>query len=346
MKRLILIIFTCISSFKSVAQIPQFAVVRPDGTTYICPTFDSAYNKSNNGDIIYLPGGVFSISNPINKSLHLFGAGSDEDSCVVTGPTIINTCTLGPNAGSGSIEGVKTTGGIVFDSPTTIANYSIKKCEIGGGIGFTTGTAAELITVINCFIGFKYTGAFTDYSIWGPGILNNSTFFNNRISNPLSYQITSLGNLFSNNIFFYYQQYISLQLFNGSTYQNNIFQISANTITNNSFFYNNINGYPTGSNNAVYNYVIESADLTFINPGNVYPPGICSYDKHFNYELKPTSLGKNTGTDGMDRGNYGGLFSWVNGSIPSNPHIYLKQVGTQTNNSGQLEIQFKIRANN
>ena len=57
MKKLVFILLTGILFVNDLnAQAPQFAVVRPDGTTYICPSWDSAYNKANNGDNIYLPG--------------------------------------------------------------------------------------------------------------------------------------------------------------------------------------------------------------------------------------------------------------------------------------------------
>ena len=50
---LLLIPFTAILAS---AQTPQFAIVKPDGTTFICPSWDSAYIKSLDGDVIYLPG--------------------------------------------------------------------------------------------------------------------------------------------------------------------------------------------------------------------------------------------------------------------------------------------------
>lgn len=72
------------------AQIPQIALVKPDGTTTVYTTFDAAYNDAADDDYIYMPGGTFSLTNPIMKRLHIYGAGAIQDSCNLTGITILN----------------------------------------------------------------------------------------------------------------------------------------------------------------------------------------------------------------------------------------------------------------
>lgn len=94
MKLTIFILATIMTFSFCIAQIPQFAVVRPNGTTYICPTIDSAYNKAINGDYIYLPGGNFNLTNPISKSLHIYGAGYNQDSSATTNITTFNSITI------------------------------------------------------------------------------------------------------------------------------------------------------------------------------------------------------------------------------------------------------------
>lgn len=345
MKRLTLlfVIFFYVTALVK-SQLPQFAVVKSNGTTFICPTLDSAYTLAANGDYIYLPGGTFNLSNSISKQIHLIGAGSDEDSTQVTGPTIFSSCTVAPNGSNGSIEGIKISGAINFDGVIPVSNYSVKRCYIGGGLGFSNGTIVENLSVFNCFIGSSSTGGSGFFSFFGTGVCNNSLFNSNVISSYIN--IGGSSNLFGNNLFILGQLFGSVQLFHGSTYQNNIFQNGMLVSSSSSIFYNNLNGSLTGSSNTVYSWLSEPTDSTFVNPGTINQYGWFVYDKHNNYRLRPSSLGKNTGTDGTDRGLFGGAFPWVDGSVPSNPHIYFKQVAPQTNSNGQLQIQFKVRTGN
>jgi len=335
------------------AQIPQFAVVRPDGTTYICPSFDSAYNKAVNGDNIYLPGGNFSLSNPISKSLHIFGAGYNQDSSMATNITTLNSLTIVQGGDGGSIEGVlinrinPNTAGVIFGdnlNQTPFSNYTIKYCYIAGSIRFSMPSSN--ITIRNNYFGYAYAYGGTSIS----GAISNSFISNNIIiGSDLSSENPNAYLQVSNNIFFWYtnQGAIAFSFASQSTYQNNIFQTgSVQWFSQNSNFYNNTNGYPSGLGNIYAGTTFELFDGTFITPGPLNPWGWHDYDVHNDYHIKPSSLCKNSGTDGTDRGIYGGTFPWKEGSVPSNPHIYFKQVTQQTNNSGQLQIQFKVRTEN
>lgn len=344
MKRIITIPL-CMLWFALFGQTPQFAVVRPDGTSYMCPSFDSAYNKSQNGDYIYLPGGVHTVTNIMNKSLRIIGAGGDEDSTMATAPTVLENLRIGVNASNGYLEGVKTVSSLIFESGGNLSNYTIKRVVLPGGIYLMANVTIEQLNVSNSYIGSSVLGTGTrSYSILGNGIINNSQFSNNRIM--ADFNVTGTSNLFINNLFFYAQSFSSINLFPSSTYSNNFFQNFMGVATNYSIFYNNINGADPGPTNIVYNRITESPDLTFINPGSVSSNGWIGYDKHNNYHLKSTSLGKNSGTDGTDRGDYGGATPWVEGIVPSNPHIYYKQIAPQTNSNGQLQIEIRVRTNN
>jgi len=100
-KKIFQTVFIVFITIYGIAQTPQFAVVRPDGTTYICPSWDSAYNKAANGDNVYVPGGNFTISSPIDKSLNIFGAGYFIDSSITTSITLINNIILKKGADGG-----------------------------------------------------------------------------------------------------------------------------------------------------------------------------------------------------------------------------------------------------
>ena len=82
----------------------------------------------------------------------------------------------------------------------------------------------------------------------------------------------------------------------------------------------------------------QSISSIFVN----YAQGGFSYSD--DYHLQATSLGKNGGIDGTDIGIYGGLFPWKDGSVPSNPHITVKNIATKTDNMGKLNVNVTVTA--
>ena len=111
------------------------------------------------------------------------------------------------------------------------------------------------------------------------------------------------------------------------------------TYAQNDAFTNNICTTTMGTSLDGMNFINIPQESIFIDQsGQVF-------NFSHNYHLKPESIGKNAGTDGSDVGLYGGQ-SYTEGAVPSNPHIYFKQVAPQTNSNGQLQIQFKVRTNN
>src|SRR5574343_88628 len=124
-----------------IAQSPQFAVVRPNGTTYICPSWDSAYNKAIDGDNIYLPGVTINTQVHLDKKLNLFGAGHHPDSSSATGTTIFTSnFFISKGASDGSIEGIKVLYPTFFFSDRKVKNYSIRRCYLNG-LGFSNNTS-------------------------------------------------------------------------------------------------------------------------------------------------------------------------------------------------------------
>ena len=84
----------------------------------------------------------------------------------------------------------------------------------------------------------------------------------------------------------------------------------------------------------------DLSDIFFSYSGN----GNFSYLD--NFHLKSECPGVGAGTDGTDLGIYGSSSPTSEGWIPSNPHIYFKQINTQTNSSGTLPVQIKVRTGN
>ncbi|MEO6254609.1 MAG: hypothetical protein ABIO79_14960 [Ferruginibacter sp.] len=342
MKRIIITLVVIITFSVSHAQSPQFAVVRPNGTTYICPTFDSAYNKAVNDDFIYLPGGNFTFSYTFNKRLHIFGAGHHPDSSLVTGKSYSSSQFAIQSGATGStFEGLQTSNNFYFlYTGIQVTNITIKRCRISAVV--FNGSATTLIDSIASNI--MITECIVDFL--QPGNSKNNYFTKNlfRAGTPGEPGYIRESN-FKNNIFIgtYFTP-------NNCIFENNIFMQPGiiNTPCTNSFFNNLLVGAGTFNAGCPPNSITEVNTITVPTTNDVFvsfTPGP-GYPYLDNYDLKPACPGNNAGTDGYDVGIYGSSSPTSLGWVPSNPHIYFKQVAAQTNTSGQLNIQFKVRTNN
>jgi hypothetical protein len=349
MKKYILSLIVFLSFYNNIeAQAPQFAVVRPDGTTYLCLTLDSAYNKAVNGDYIYLPGGTYSFSSNIKKRLFIFGAGHHPDSSLVTGKTNINNhIQIDSGASGGSIEGVNLINSNFYFvySGKKINGYTIKRSRFNF-LHFSTGVSTP-------FDSFPANVIATECVLQSIDCSNGQATNNYFLKNIIQYQIiNSSFCTIKNNVFLY-----SFNTFAGAisncTVENNVF-LSNSTITSGqgcgSSFYNNLKvlgnpfllGCQPNAGLEVGTISVPTVNDIFV----AFNPDFSNYPYTDNYHLKPTCPGINAGTDGTDVGIYGTAQPTSEGWVPSNPHIYFKQVAPQTNSSGQLQIQFKVRTNN
>jgi hypothetical protein len=321
------------------AQVPQFAVVRPDGTTYICPSFDSAYTRAVDDDMIYMPGTTISGSKTISKRLTLIGAGHYPDSTFYTGKTVFT-------GGSFNLEKKCTLEGFEVGDYIVITNANAGNCSFirikCNGL-FFAGTNDHFID-----------GSVIANSISGGTTANNScnTSSNIFIRNSIVSQVTKLLYSNINNCLFLgaYNNWTWLRTAN-STFTNCIFRglfgfdwyfdtpcfSLVGNASNNSIWFNGV-GIP-GQNN----YVTTQPDTLMINSGTSIG---FNFDYTYNYHLKPNSPYLTAGDDATPIGIYGGIAPYKEGAVPGNPHIYFKQVSTQTNSNGQLPIQFKVRTNN
>lgn len=356
MKKLTVILnFIFFFFYSSKAQNPQFAVVRPDGSTYICPTWDSAYNKALNGDAIYLPGGVIYNQIALNKRLYIYGAGHHPDSSAVTGKTIFTSnLFIYKNASGGSIEGVQVSSVTIFMSDNKINNYLIKRCYLNG-LTFSNvpspviDSLPENVFVVESVLNYATDGSGI------PSIKGYNATSNYFTKNIITGQVTNLRNsIFENNDFLRENFAFSVTCSNitNSTFKNNIFldpdALAQNSGNCGNTYLNNLKySYPDFFASSNCPVVLQQANLSVPNISDIfiaYANNGFTYSN--NYQLKPTCTGKNAGTDGTDVGIYGTTNPTPNGWIPGNPHIYFRQIAPQTNNNGQLQIQFKVRTGN
>lgn len=351
MKNLIFIAIFGLTSNFLFSQNPQFAVVRPDGTTFICPTWDSAYNKAIDGDNIYMPGITLTSAITINKKLFIYGAGHHPDSNAATGKTSVSNVPITITAGGsgGSLEGINQIGHNTYLRyiDKKLNGYTIKRCNLG--------------SVTFVYDSYPPADSFTTNILITECILENidcnqgrdvSCFFSKNIIRDRIYQPTFCT--ISNNIFLISGATTALYgPLNNCTIENNVFLVNQPLTAGdgcNNNFYNNLkisgpailNGCPTNTGIEVGTISVPTINDVFIS----FNPAFTNFPYIDNYHLKSTCPGVNAGTDGTDVGIYGTATPTSEGWVPSNPHIYFKQVSTQTNPSGQLPVQFKVRTNN
>lgn len=339
---------SCLALSNISAQTPQFAVVKPNGTTQIYSTWSLAYAASVNEDFIYLPGTVIPGPVSIDKRIHVFGAGHHPDSTSSTGKTIINgNLNITSGASGGTCEGLRVTSTVSLGGSTKLTNYTIQRCYFLGAIQFIN-TSYDSVPE-NCTI---------SETILSKIVSNNSNVFsrNNLFIKNLftgSDAVSGIGqSVFSNNIFTYNGYVISSNV-NYCIFQNNIFlvnnpifSITGNTICYNSYLHNIKLSDPDFYSNPNCPSQAEEGNISVPNVDSIFISYVSPWDYVDNLHLKPTCPAVGAGTDGTDLGIYGTNNPTPAGWVPRNPHIYFKQVNSETGSDGKLHIQVGVRANN
>lgn len=319
-------------------QSAQFAVVRPDGSTSICPTLDSAYRKALDNDAIYIPGGTYTLSDSVKKKLTFWGAGISPDSTLVTGRTVISSkVLLAPSASGSAFHGIAFTFNFCsfFCDVFSVQGYSVtnvffKNCELFGigGVGNSLFKQCIIKNTFSCNNSASYN-CLLGYVV----NTGESLFFNCIFLTQSSNVILAIQTRFENSVFLTNDPFQ-----HGSGMEcGNILVANLKVGPNTTLAGGCANNPPAETGTLVQ----SSADDVFVNFPSPYQFGY-----QFDYRLKPTCLGHNAGTDNTDMGIYGGSSPARAGWVPDNPHIYYKNVGTESNTNGQLQIQFKVRTAN
>jgi hypothetical protein len=294
-------------------------------------SLDEAVTNSLNGDTLFLSGGIYALTQTIDKTLHIVGNGYHPDSTVVKGVTYIqNDINLGLGASNGSITGILINN-LIMSEQGNITNYSVRRCftqSIHGA--FSNSIFSENIVKQNFYI----TGSSSCYYYnniiegWANNFaLSNSTFKNNIFlaETRVNYPVNANHCLFENNIFI-------------GTWNNPVGNCQQSIFRNNLFVYNwegpdNLSNW-FGSGNMV-NVPQESI---FVNQnGN-------TFDYKHNYHIKEGCPGKKGGVDGTDVGIYGGIYPWKEGGLPFNPQIRVAKIAGHTDEYGNLNVNIKVAA--
>lgn len=312
MKKILIFITILISLQLRLVYSQNLIAVQNGSNPAFYQQVDSAIFYSQDGDTIYIPGGAWNITQPINKSLHIIGVGYHPDSTLTTFPTILTgNITLLEGASNGSLTGVSVNGGGITGSNDVVNYYTITRCHAG----ICLFQSNSNFTFIENFIGG------ISFNLTSTGNPSNCSFFNNVLGGTTFYSAERkyfVNSSFKNNIFldgascWLSCHYAVMSIY--SLFENNIF-IGANdggfnpiTGVASSIFKNNLF---VASVEFPYNTNVGLNNIVSQNPDNIF---------EVDYHLQSTSSGINAGTDGTDIGLFGGVFPWKEGSIPSNPH--------------------------
>ena len=333
----------------------NLVALQSGNTSTFYTTIDDAITAANNGDFIYVPGGVWAINNQIHKGVNIVGVGYNGDSTTATGTTKITgngfygIIRISSGSDNGSFTGVQflhsvMLGGDESVGTTAVNNYSFSRCRFSGG---NSGWCDNNVCL---FMG------------WCGSAASTNSFLSENIFEGVVKGYGISGVTFVKNIFTNY-----IDQFNASTFNNNIFMVSAQWKffnTNTSAFNNNIvidnNGYPNFMNPSCSGNVITNTIYSMPNNQGVYNNtevgGIYSanpifvnftgfsYDIHADYHLAPASPGINYGTDGTDVGLYGTAVPFKAGGVPFNTHIQMQSIGTSTDSQGHLPVNIHVAA--
>ena len=340
MKKLIFLAFVLLSTL-TFAQ-PHFVV--QNGTATVYNNINTAIAAANAGDTLYIPGGGFSVSAAVNKTMHWIGVGHYPDSTSVTGPTkIVSTVTFTGDCDNSSFEGIDFTSDLnMGSSDNELDNLVMKRCRIRGNLNLranTTGNPNINAQISECVL-FNLNG-------------NNASNCKVEKCN-INYMI----NNFHQSLFIFN----SLNLYNPTGWYGS----NTNTVNGcyNCQFRNNIfsNEYDlSGIENCEFSYNLYAGGLPFdpvnstnsgsnnvINVGadNIYitlTSSIVDFQYANNYHLKSGCPGIGAADDGTDIGIYGSSLPYKEGAVPSYPHIQAAKIDTKATN-GNLGVKITVAA--
>lgn len=270
-------------------------------------SFAAAESAASDGDTIYVHGSTISYGEVyINKQLVIIGTGHHPNK-----QNALVSSFEGINIGTSNVQLI----GLTFKHLSTAhQNITVKKCRI---IGSNTGLIAAIMpfsggdgwliegNVFDVASPFEHSIYFFGYSAAG-AIIRNNIFSGGR------FKIAYLGNTGTqltyifNNVFIGNNAWYSFEGVQRAILDNNIFVASSpnaggliNCEMNNNISYycidNNFN--QPGFNNLV------DVDPLFAN----YPGPYAFFSYNYDFRLQNSSPGHNTGTDGTDRGVFGGV---------------------------------------
>ncbi|HEX8037695.1 MAG TPA: hypothetical protein VF490_01030 [Chryseosolibacter sp.] len=326
----------------------------------------AAIDAATAGDTIYVHGSQFLYPDfTVNKQLVIIGAGYNSNNQFNL-PTRVNYIYFFRDAGlqNGSntvLTGFAIAGGIqIGGSSQSIDGLRIFRNTITNMYTYTGTAFANNWTLYNNIItGTIYGGSGSSTS---PSSTNIS-FQNNIFSTGGIYGFSASSILIDHNVF---TGANSLSYLYYATLTNNIFiratgNLMSTTVNFNTFNKNISNLTTVGPSAPTNSFAggtnTESGNLVAVDPQFENVTDLNNYNNTFNYRLKVTSPGHNTGTDLTDLGIYGGAYPFPSGGavgsgfdtspLPPIPQVTEVNIQNATLQPGtQLNVQVKAKVNN
>lgn len=320
--------------------------------TNIFTTIQAAHDAAVNGDIIYVePSGTSYGNLDCTKQLTILGAGyfTQENQIYQSFPgfSVLGQITFLPGSENSRMAGGVQTGNVrIFrTSNITIDRCLVNSVEIRGDANGVQGnmsgitiTRNWIIQSVGCIAGtaFPAAGGVIRYTITNVNITNNLLRYvgqNHTSGVPETYQYTNF--VVSNNVILEATNAINAIVQNniiggvrGNSIEGAIFN---SVITHNSAV--SAGGMPSGNNN-----------VTGINFGDFFVNSTGTSDS--GWQLKTGSSAIGSGTNGVDRGMFGGPTPYVLSGIPPYPAINsIITTGTGSNTT-PLSVTISTKSNN
>ena len=351
MLTLMISLFVAVST--ALAQKPVILESNGTSTAFGAPdAFINAYNAASDGDTIYLGGMGYTIPNPFEKQLTVYGAGYHPDHTEATGQAFVSgTVNIRAGASGSRFEGIRFSGEILF-AEEKITDITFHRCYFGyrGGSSQITLNGLEEdpsdnITISESILTHRLTGRRTI----------NLNLYNNIIHANVSAILREIEHgWISNNIIIGAARstFVSgvLEDVHHTTIENNIIHNSETTRADSMFInmQNNTirrNVIRSGSNmradvvnNNIFtdNYFNINIEDIFIN----YPGGNFSFEGDYNL-IEPETF---MGTTGNQVGIYGGITPFKANTRPSNLQIMSANIAAQAGSDGGLNVQIEVEA--
>ena len=286
------------NTFAGMDAVTQAMTAASDGDViYVVPS-SNVYDAIQVTKGVSLLGGGFNPQNPGSPVSTIAAVDLRASNVRISGVRVMGTINSGIPGPISNIMIDETRVRSIFINATAMGNFMVQGCIVGDNAGFNEGqlslsSAVTNVKILNSIIYVK-SQLSTPTGIFGAAIENN--LFVGASSSPTTQGAFNVVENCSirNNIFFGVQPSGNLD--------DNVqeYNISFGGVDNS---FSVIDGN-TSSNN------LEGVDPLFVNMAN-------SSGFQFSYDvsLQPTSPGKGTGSDGKDRGVFGGLIPYdVHGS--------------------------------
>ncbi len=306
--------------------------VQSNGTASFYTDWAKAWQNTQAGDTIYLPGGTYNTGNiDIDKPVTIIGVGHDTASIHDRLFSHLNgNIRLLKGSDGTSLHGFQFVNLYIGTNATndSVTNISITRCKLTQTLilGYKNPSPANQITIDESVIS-SVDGKNAKHVTFTKNIIHgnlsnfdgNVTFLNNILVRDYYTLYTINSVLFRNNFF----RYGAYPIYSNS--QNNLFQ--------NNIFVANLNIHPQTDLNIWENNI-------FNQPINEVFVGFETGD----YHLKAGSVGIAAGTDGYDIGIYGTAVPYKEGGVPFTPRIIQDSVSKQTDEEGKINIKVQVEA--